>query len=207
MERGYIMSEQLERVASALNGRGFMAEVFADASAAKCRLMELIGDRSVGIGGSSTVDGLGVYEDLLKKGNTVHWHWKEPDMNAARARASQAQVYVASSNALSEDGCLVNTDGHGNRVAGMFFGPPVVVLLIGCNKIVPDLEAALLRVKEKAAPLNAKRLNLDTPCGATGTCADCRSGARMCNVTSILEGRPGHVQEFRILLVDEELGF
>ena len=95
---------------------------------------------------------------------------------------------ITSSNALTLDGKIVNLDGLGNRVAAMCFGPTQVILVIGMNKVVPDLDSAMARVKHLAAPMNAIRLNRATPCVETGLCTDCKSPERICYMWSIIEG-------------------
>ena len=109
-------------------------------------------------------------------------------------------------NALTLDGKLVNLDGLGNRVAAMCCGPKKVILVVGMNKVTPDLDSAIARVKHHAAPINAIRLSRATPCVETGLCYDCKSPERICNMWSIIEG---HLLENRIhvKLVGEDLGY
>jgi len=123
-----------------------------------------------------------------------------------RRKGMTADVMIASSNAITLDGKLVNLDGMGNRVAAMAFGPRKVILVMGINKIAPDLESAIARVKHHAAPVNAVRIGIDTPCVETGLCTDCKSPQRICNMWSIIEG---HMIQNRIhvKLVGENLGY
>lgn len=123
-----------------------------------------------------------------------------------RRQGMTADVMIASSNAITLDGKLVNLDGMGNRVAAMAFGPRKVILVMGINKIAADLESAMARVKHYAAPVNAARIGVDTPCVETGLCADCKSPQRICNMWSIIEG---HMIKDRIhvKLVGENLGY
>lgn len=123
-----------------------------------------------------------------------------------RRRGMTADVMIASSNAITLDGKLVNLDGMGNRIAAMTFGPRKVILAVGMNKVAPDLDTAIARVKHYAAPVNAIRLGVPTPCVETGLCADCRSPQRICNMWSIIEG---HMIKGRIhvKLVGENLGY
>ncbi|WP_027715361.1 lactate utilization protein [Desulfuromonas sp. TF] len=125
---------------------------------------------------------------------------------AARRRGLTADVMIASTNAVTLDGRLVNLDGRGNRVSALMFGPEKVILAVGMNKVAPDLESAKARVKHQAAPINAARLGLKTPCAATGLCADCSSPQRICNMWGIIEG---HAVKGRIhvKLVGESLGY
>jgi hypothetical protein len=114
--------------------------------------------------------------------------------------------FVTGTNAITLDGKLVNLDGLGNRVAGICFGPKKVILVVGLNKVAPDLESAIARVKHHAAPINAIRLNRATPCVETGLCIDCKSPERICYMWSIIEG---HMLAGRIhvKLVGEDLGY
>ena len=95
------------------------------------------------------------------------------EVMARRLKGLTADYMIASSNALTLDGQLVNLDATGNRVAAMCFGPKKVILVVGMNKVAPDLDSAMARVKHYAAPLNAMRLHMPTPCGETGVCQDC----------------------------------
>lgn len=123
-----------------------------------------------------------------------------------RCRGLTADIMIASTNAVTLDGKLVNLDGSGNRVAAMAFGPKKVVLLAGMNKVAPDLDTAIARVKHYAAPVNCIRLGFDLPCVETGLCVDCKSPKRICNMWSIIEG---HMIEGRIhvKLIGENLGY
>jgi len=123
-----------------------------------------------------------------------------------RRRGMTADVMIASSNAVTMDGRLVNLDAMGNRVAAMCFGPKKVILVVGMNKVVHDLDAAMARIKHQVAPVNALRAGYQNPCKENGKCIDCRSPQRICNMWSIIEG---HFIENRIhvKLVGENLGF
>ena len=123
-----------------------------------------------------------------------------------RRQGMTADVMITSSNAITLDGKLVNLDGMGNRVAAMIFGPKKVILVVGMNKIVPDLDSAMARIKHYSAPVNAIRLKLKDPCVETGLCTECKSPQRICNMWSIIEG---HMIKDRIhvKLVGENLGY
>ena len=192
----------------ALKDRRFLPEVFDTAEEAKAAALAIIGDRSVGIGGSATVRDMGLAEALQAKGNEVYWHWlvAREAKQAARDKALMADVYMSSSNALTMDGRLVNIDGTGNRAAGLIYGPHEVIVIVGKNKIVSGLDEAIARIKRDACPKNARRLSLDTPCAKTDQCYDCRTPARMCNVTFIHEGPTRPVKAFHVLIVKENLG-
>ncbi len=192
-----------------LERRGFIVHSAADAAEAKETALELIGSGSVGMGGSMTVKELGLYDILQHQGNTVYWHWRaDPSERANICEcAATADVYLCSSNAVTKDGILVNIDGTGNRVAGMFAGPKRTILIIGKNKLANDIDSAIKRIKAYACPPNAKRLGLELPCALTGKCTNCRSPQRMCRVTSIIEYPPRLLKELHIILVDENLGY
>jgi hypothetical protein len=125
---------------------------------------------------------------------------------ARRRRGLGADVMIASTNAITLDGRLVNLDGMGNRVAAMIFGPAKVILMVGTNKVFPDLESAMAHVKHYSAPVNNIRLNLPNPCVEDGRCHDCKSDTRICNMWSIIEG---HMIKDRIhvKLIGEFLGY
>ena len=123
-----------------------------------------------------------------------------------RRQGMSADFMIAGSNAITLDGKLVNLDGMGNRVAAMSFGPKKVILMVGMNKVVPDLESALARVKHYAAPINNIRYGMKNPCVETGLCSDCKSPTRICNMWSIIEG---HMIDKRIhvKLIGEAVGY
>ena len=202
------MNEPLQAVCERLCTRGFLAEIAQTPEEAKARILSYIGDRSVGIGGSATVRELGLYEALTERGSEVFWHWKveKPQVEETRIKAIGADVYLCSSNAITEDGKLVNIDGTGNRLAGMIYGPKTVILAVGRNKIVRDVPEAIARIKRDACPGNARRQGFQTPCALTGVCHDCRPPARMCNVTAITEYPSRRHEAYRIILIDKDMG-
>ena len=203
------MNESVKKTIEALEKHNMKASYFDDSETAVSYLMDKIEDRAtVGIGGSMTVYSLGIPQKLIERGNKVYFHWLEstPEgMDYARDKAEKADVYLSSTNALTEDGKLVNIDGLGNRVASMIYGPKKVFVLCGVNKITKDLDAALKRIKENTYK-NARRLKLDTPCAHTEKCNDCNSPQRMCSVTTIIERRP-YKTEFEVIIIGKELGY
>ncbi|HNR04603.1 MAG TPA: lactate utilization protein [Bacillota bacterium] len=203
------MNESVKKTIEALEKHNMKASYFDDSDTAVSYLMGKIGDgATVGIGGSMTVYSLGIPQKLIERGNRVYFHWLEstPEgMDYARDKAQKADVYLSGTNALTEDGKLVNIDGLGNRVASMIFGPKKVFVLCGVNKITKDLDAALKRIKENTYK-NARRLKLDTPCAHTEKCNDCNSPQRMCSVTTIIERRP-YKTEFEVIIIGKELGY
>ena len=124
----------------------------------------------------------------------------------ARRRGLTADFMIASSNAITLDGKLVNLDGMGNRVAAMAFGPRKVILVVGMNTVATTLEEALNRTKQVAAPMNCIRMNIANPCRETGLCSDCHTPTRICNMWSIIEGQVVK-DRIHVKLVGEDLGF
>jgi NAD-dependent dihydropyrimidine dehydrogenase PreA subunit len=203
------MNESVKNTIESLTNNGMKATYFEDSNSAVNYLMKSINnDATVGIGGSMTVKSLGIPEKLIDRGNKVFFHWLEgtPEgMDEARKNAAHADVYLTSTNALTEEGQLVNTDGVGNRVTSMVFGPKKVFVICGVNKITKYLDAGLQRIKENAYK-NARRLKLNTPCAVNEKCIDCRSPQRMCNVTTIINRKPT-LTDLEVILIGEELGF
>lgn len=196
----------LEKTGKNLENRGFRVHRFASGAEAAEFLVQTLHGTSIGIGGSVTIDTLGVY-DRLCESNEVFWHWKN-HAPETRERAGKAETYLCSANGVSENGEIVNIDGFGNRVAGTIYGPERVFLVVGRNKIAPDLNGAIDRARNIAAPLNARRLNRHTPC-AVGEprCHDCRSPEKVCGVMTVFFMPPTSIKEFHVLLVNEDLGY
>lgn len=205
------MQEAIEQVISQMKNRGFEVVPLQTAREAKEFLLSRIPeDASVGIGGSMTIRELDVAPALRARGNQVYWHWDVPreETAAARKKARQADVYLASSNAVTRDGQLVNIDGTGNRVAAMFDGPKQVYLVISHSKLTEGgMNTAVARIKQQACPANARRLSLDTPCARTGICkpSECFEDC-MCNIIVTLSRVPKG-RNITVVLVEETLGY
>jgi hypothetical protein len=167
-------------------------------------------NKKIGIGGSVTLRELGILEKLEAQGYTVYNHWKpglsRESMLEIRKSQMTSDLFLSSVNAVTLNGELVNIDGIGNRVNSTVFGPGKVILVAGYNKIVDDVQEGIKRIKNVAAPLNARRLNIDVPCAKLGKCVDCNSPNRICRVIVIHERKPSLTDMF-IILVGEELGF
>mgnify|MGYP000304257414 FL=1 len=194
----------IETTIRALTGRGFAVQHFATAAEAADYLDGAIDGTTVGIGGSKTIDQLGLY-DRLAEHNTVWWHWRTPGF-ATLDNALTAPVYLSSANAISEDGEILNIDGTGNRTASLMFGHKKVYIVAGTNKICPDFESALYRARNVAAVQNCRRFpDKNTPCKIDGKCHDCRSRDRICNALEVLWG-PMNRMETEIVLIDGDYG-
>jgi len=204
--------KEVKDLLDSLRSNGMNALFVPSGRQAKTTVLEMIPrEAKVGIGGSVTIRQLGLPEALVKRGNTVFEHWK-PELTAdermkAAADAMKADYYLSSSNAVTMDGKLVNTDNTGNRVAALVFGPQHVIVVLGTNKIVADIDAAMKRIKETAAPLNCQRRQDNTPCARGKKCTDCNSPDRLCRVTSIIEKKTRGVESLSVIIVDRELGY
>lgn len=172
--------------------------------------LELIPEgSSISWGGSMSIKAIGLPE-ALHKGN-----YKVLDRDLCATPEEKAEMmhqafncdyFLASCNAISEDGILVNIDGNANRVAAFAFGPKNVLLIVGMNKVVKSEEDAMSRARNEAAPINAQRFGLDTPCSKNGMCYDCKSPDCIC--CQILITRYSRVaKRIKVILVDENLGF
>ncbi|MCI8812143.1 MAG: LUD domain-containing protein [Oscillibacter sp.] len=187
-----------------LEDRGYAVRVFGSGAEAAAYLDGAVDGKTVGFGGSMTLDQLGLY-DALGRHNTVVWHWKQ-EAGLARREAMFTQVYLTSANGLAETGEILNIDGIGNRVAATLFGHEKVYFVIGRNKLAPTYDEALWRARNIASPKNAQRLGKKTPCAVKGDrCYDCKSPDRICRGLVTLWG-PMTGMEAEVLLVDEDLG-
>lgn len=187
-----------------LTARGFAVRIFSTGAQAAAYLDSVIDGKSVGFGGSATLDALGLYE-ALGKHNTVIWHWKQ-EAGPARRAAMQTDIYLSSANALAETGEIVNIDGAGNRVAATLFGHEKVYFVIGRNKLAATYDEAVRRARNVAAPQRARQLGKKTPCAVKlDRCYDCKSPERVCRALVTLWG-PMMGMETEVLLVDEDLG-
>jgi hypothetical protein len=206
---------QIEELSRALEANNFDAYFVESRAAATETILRLIPkDATVGIGDSATIRQIGILERLAKRGTEIlnpfsRMLTTDPSKRDVRDELSRAvfttDVLVTGTNAVTLDGKLVNVDAVGNRVAAMIFGPKQVIIVVGRNKIVKDVDAALHRIKDVIAPYHARTKEFATPCVHTGRCSDCRSLDRLCNVTTILEKRPWRTA-MTVILVDEDLG-
>ena len=179
--------------------------------ARKYIIREAADAETIAMGGSMTLSAMKVAEQLKKIGKEILVS-KGPGITpeegmAIRRRQLSCDLFLSGTNAVTVSGYLVNIDNTGNRVGPMAFGPKKAIIVAGRNKIVDgSIEAAIQRIKDRAGPPNAKRLNYDTPCAATGFCNDCNSPGRICRIITILERKPKR-SDLRVLVVNEDLGF
>jgi hypothetical protein len=201
----------IEKTAEALEANNIECIVVGNKAEALVKALSLIPEGAeVGLGGSVTVDQVGLLAKL-REGNYVLHDQYAPDIDMAenmerRKQGMMSPYFVTGTNAVTMDGQLVNVDGIGNRVCGQIFGPDKVILIAGTNKIVKNVPAAMDRLQDVAAPTNAKRFNASTPCVETGECIDCDSPARICNIYTVIRRMmfPGRVT---LILVKEALGY
>ena len=161
---------------------------------------------SVTMGGAMSAHEIGLV-DALKKGNyNFIDRDKATDKRAAMLAAYDADVFLSSANAMTDDGILVNIDGNANRVSAICQGPKKVVFIVGMNKICADLDSAMKRARNVAAPINAQRFGLSTPCAKTGKCMDCKSPDTIC-CQFLVTRFSRHAGRIHVILVNENLGF
>ncbi|MFZ5943225.1 MAG: lactate utilization protein [Bacillota bacterium] len=191
-----------------LTNRGFQLKVLDKTEELLPILKAIIpAGASIGIPGSVTIRQLGVAESFKTLGHKIIDTWENVD-RTKRLEQLNADVILTSLNAITEDGLLVNLDGTGNRIASMCYGPRKVIAVIGKNKITKNLEEAIYRTKNIAAPQIYKRKKANTPCEKTGRCHDCQTVAtKQCRVLTIHEGRTRGIEEFHIILIKEDLGY
>ena len=207
--------KRLEQTAKALAANHFVPHLVPDAEAACALVLDTILPQTaatvVSFGGSMTLLTTGLPVALGKMSglsiiDTLDHSVSAEALYERRRQALLADLFLTGTNAVTEDGVLVNLDMIGNRACAIAFGPRHVVVIAGRNKIVPDVEAAMGRIKNFAAPVNALRLSKKTPCTATSHCEDCGSPQRICNVWTIAEKcfPRGRVS---VILVNQDLGF
>ena len=197
-----------ENLKQKLESNGFTVSVFSTGAEAADYLDREIDGKTIGIGGSMTIAQLGL-SDRLAKHNTLHSHWYTGD-NAEESirQAMTTDTYLLSANAIAEDtGEILNIDGTGNRVSSSLFGHKKVYFIAGKNKVSPDYESALFRLRNVVAPKNAQRLKRNTPCAANADkCYNCNSPERICNALVVFYKKIRSM-DMEVILIDEELGY
>lgn len=199
-----------ERLIKQLQRRHITAYYCPTAAEAVQQVSSLIADgSSVTWGGSMTIRDIGIPQALRDRGTLKVL---DRDLVTDRdevvriyERAFTADVYLSSANAISEDGVIVNIDGNGNRVAAITWGPKQVIFIIGLNKVAQTVEAALQRARSTAAPVNAARFDIQTPCQLDGVCHNCNSPESICNHVHFLRNSPRG--RHTVVLVGESLGY
>ncbi len=208
------MGKDIKTVVESLKANRFdPVEFVEEADTAKKIVLDMIPlEATLGFAGSTSVSQIGLLEQLKMRGTKGldftelgKLPFDEMMKRLEEMMRRRSDILLASSNAVTLDGKLVNIDGTGNRVSNMIFGPKSVILVIGVNKIVRDINEAIDRIKNVIAPYHAMALGRKTPCATTGRCTDCESPERICNVTTIIEKKPS-LTDIAVVLVGEDLG-
>lgn len=207
----WYIEKQVERTIKNLNDKNMEGYYINSREELFEKLKQLIDEGSiVGVGDSMTLFETGVI-DFLRGGSFNFLDKYEDGLTSEDKREIyiknfSADTFMCSTNALTESGELYNIDGNGSRVAPMIYGPKQVIIVTGINKIVRNIEEAEKRVRQYAAPIDAKRLNKDTPCTKIGYCVDCKSPNRICNDFVVIRGQfiKGRI---KILIIGESLGY
>ena len=203
-KRNALLAELVIRGLESRNMSGYYAE---SREAVVAQALKLIPEGgSVTMGGAMSAHEIGLV-DAVKAGN-YHFIDRDAieDKRAAMLAAYDADVFLASANAITEDGIMVNVDGNSNRVSAIAQGPRKVVFVVGMNKVRPDLNSALDRARHVAAPINAQRFGLSTPCTKTGACFDCKSPDTIC-CQILITRYSRHQGRIHVILVNDNLGF
>ena len=204
IRRNELLAKKVIKGLESRNMSGYYATTKKDALA---QALALIPEgSSVTMGGAMSAHEIGLV-DALKKGN-YNFIDRDAyeDKRAAMLAAYDADVFLASANAITEDGILVNIDGNSNRVSAIAQGPRKVVFIVGMNKVCPDWDSAMKRARNVAAPINAQRFGLNTPCSRTGACMDCKSPDTIC-CQFLITRFSRHKDRIHVILVNGNLGF
>ena len=204
IKRNRLLAQKVIKGLQSRNMNGFYAD---NKEEALQTALSLIPEGSiVTMGGGMSIHEIGLTK-VLKEGNYQFIDRDEwEDKRAAALEAYDADVFLASCNAITEDGILINIDGVANRVSAIAFGPKKVVFIVGMNKVYSDVDGAMKRARNIAAPINAQRFGLSTPCAKTGSCMDCKSPDTIC--CQFLLTRFSRIKDrIHVILVNEDLGF
>lgn len=202
-KRNELLAETVIKGLQARNMTGYYAE---DKEAALKKALELIPEGStIAMGGCMSAHEIGLI-DALEKGNYHYMDRDKMDPREALMAAYDADIFLSSANAMTNDGVLINIDGNANRVSCIAQGPRKVLFIVSLNKVCSDVDSAMKRARNVAAPANAQRFDINTPCKKTGKCWDCKTPDTIC--CQILVTRyskhPGRIQ---VILVNDDLGF
>ena len=203
-KRNDLLSQKIIKGLESRNMKGFYAH--SKAEALKIALELIPSGSTVTMGGCVSAREIGLV-DALKVGDYSFIDRDLADNKRAAALAAyDVDVFLASCNAMTEDGVLVNINGNANRVSAIAFGPRKVVFIVGMNKVCKDVDSAMKRARNIAAPVNAQRFGLDTPCSKTGSCMDCKSPDTIC-CQFLITRYSRHDNRIFVILVDDNLGF
>ncbi len=203
-KRNDLLAQKIIKGLESRNMKGFYAK---DREEALKLALDLIPEgSSITMGGCVSAAEIGLVA-AVKKGNYEFIDRDEmPDRRQAALAAYDVDFFLASCNAMTEDGVLVNIDGNANRVSAIAFGPRKVLFIVGMNKVCKDVDAAMKRARNTAAPTNAQRFGLQTPCTKTGSCMDCKSPDTIC-CQFLVTRYSRHDDRIYVILVNDNLGF
>ena len=204
MKRNELLAQ---KVIKGLGSRGMTGYYTADKEAALKQALALIPEGStVTMGGAMSVHEIGLVKALTEGNYNFIDRDAVEDKRAAMLAAYDADFYLMSANAMTEDGILVNIDGNSNRVSALAQGPRKVIVIAGMNKICDDVDGAMKRARNVAAPINAQRFGLNTPCAKTGSCMNCKSPDTIC-CQFLITRFSRHPGRIHVILVNDDLGF
>ena len=203
-KRNELLAQKVIKGLASRNMTGYYA---ADRNEALKLALELIPEGSSStMGGGMSVHEIGLVKALQEGNYNFIDRDAVADKRAAMLAAYDADVFLTSTNAMTEDGELVNIDGNANRVSAIAQGPKKVLFIVGMNKVCPDLDTAMKRARNVAAPINAQRFGLDTPCTKTGSCMNCKSADTIC-CQFLITRFSRHAGRIHVILVNDNLGF
>ncbi len=205
--RNRLLAETVIKGLKSRHMNGYYAETKEDAL--KMALDMIPTGSTIGWGGSMSIAEIGLKKAVLEGDYTVYDRTSAKDMAERKQidmKVYGSDVYLTSTNAITEDGILVNLDGNSNRVSCIAYGPEKVIMIVGLNKVAKDFDAAVYRVRNEAAPINAQRFDKPTPCRTTGTCADCKSMDSIC-CNLLVTRLERHPDRMHVILVNDDLGF
>ena len=204
VKRNELLAQKVIKGLVSRNMSGYYAE---DRETALQKALELIPEgSSVTMGGGVSVAEIGLVKALKEGSYNFIDRADFEDKRAAYLMAYDADVFLASCNAITEDGVLVNIDGNANRVSAIAHGPKKVVMIVGMNKVCSDVDGAMKRARNVAAPINAQRFGLSTPCAKTGACMNCKSPDTIC-CQFLITRFSRHAGRIHVILVNDNLGF
>jgi Uncharacterised ACR, YkgG family COG1556. len=203
----YTRNEKLaQKVIKGLESRNMTGYYAADREEALKKAIELIPEGStVTMGGAMSAVEIGLV-DALMNGNYDFLDRNQMEPREALLKGYDADVFLTSANAMTEDGVMVNIDGNANRVSYIANGPKKIVAIVGMNKVCDDVDGAMKRARNVAAPTNAQRFEIDTPCKKTGSCANCKSPDTIC-CQFLVTRYSRHADRIHVILVNDSLGF
>lgn len=203
----YTRNEKLaQKVIKGLESRNMTGYYAADREEALKKALELIPEGStVTMGGAMSAVEIGLVYALMN-GNYDFLDRNQMEPREALLKGYDADVFLTSANAMTEDGVMVNIDGNANRVSYIANGPKKIVAIVGMNKVCDDVDGAMKRARNVAAPTNAQRFEIDTPCKKTGSCANCKSPDTIC-CQFLVTRYSRHADRIHVILVNDSLGF